>query len=63
MTPREREILKLVANGKSNWEVGEALHISSRTVKEHIKHLCRKLGAITRTQAVMIAVRDRIIQP
>jgi DNA-binding CsgD family transcriptional regulator len=63
LTPREREILKLVANGKSNWEVGEALHISSRTVKEHIKHLCRKLGAITRTQAVMIAVRDRIIQP
>ena len=63
LTPREREVLTLIANGKSTWEIGEALHVSSRTVKEHIKHLCRKLGAITRTQAVMIAVRDRIIQP
>ncbi len=63
LTPREREILTLVANGKSTWDIGEALHISSRTVKEHIKHLCPKLGAVTRTQAVMIAVRDKIIQP
>ena len=63
LTPREREILTWVANGKSTWEIGEALHISSRTVKEHIKHLCPKLGAVSRTQAVMIAVRDKIIQP
>jgi DNA-binding CsgD family transcriptional regulator len=63
LTSREREVLTLVANGKSTWEIGEALHISSRTVKEHMKHLCRKLGAVTRTQAVMIAVRDKIIQP
>ena len=63
LTPREREILTLVANGKSSWEVGEALQITGRTVKAHIKHLCRKLGAVTRTQAVMIAVRDKIIQP
>jgi LuxR family transcriptional regulator, quorum-sensing system regulator BjaR1 len=63
LTPREREILTLVANGKSTWEIGETLHISGRTVKEHIKHLCRRLGAVTRAQAVMIAVRDRIIQP
>ncbi len=63
LTPREREILTLVANGKSTWEIGEALYISSRTVKEHIKNLCKRLGAVTRTQAVMIAVRDKIIQP
>ena len=63
LTPREREILTWVAHGKSTWEIGEVLHISSRTVKEHIKHLCPKLGAVTRTQAVMIAVRDKIIQP
>ncbi|WP_244485803.1 response regulator transcription factor [Bradyrhizobium tropiciagri] len=55
--------MTLAANGKSTWEIGEKLHITSRTVKEHIKHLCRKLGAATRTQAVMIAVRDKIIQP
>ena len=63
LTPREREILTWVAHGKSTWEIGEVLHISSRTVKEHIKNLCRKLHAVTRTQAVMIAVRDKIIQP
>jgi DNA-binding CsgD family transcriptional regulator len=63
LTPREREILTWAANGKSSWEIGELLHISSRTVKEHIKNLCRKLDAVTRTQAVMIAVRDKIIQP
>jgi DNA-binding CsgD family transcriptional regulator len=55
--------LTWVANGKSSWEIGEQLHISCRTVKEHVKNLCRKLDAVTRTQAVMIAVRDKIIQP
>ena len=63
LTPREREVLTWVANGKSSWEIGELLHVSSRTVKEHVKNLCRKLDAVTRTQAVMIAVRDKIIQP
>jgi LuxR family quorum sensing-dependent transcriptional regulator len=63
LTPRELEILTLAANGKSSLEIGEILHISSRTVKAHVKHLCIKLGAVTRTQAVMIAVRDKIIQP
>jgi LuxR family quorum sensing-dependent transcriptional regulator len=63
LTPREREVLTLVANGKSSWEIGVVLHISSRTVKEHTKNICRKLGAVTRTQAVMIAVRDKLIQP
>jgi DNA-binding CsgD family transcriptional regulator len=62
LTPREREILTLAASGKSTSEIADVLHISGRTVKEHIKHLCRKLGAVTRTQAVMIAVRDKIIQ-
>jgi LuxR family quorum sensing-dependent transcriptional regulator len=63
LTPREREILILAANGKTSWEIGEVLHISSRTVKAHIKAACRKLDAVTRTQAVMIAIRDKIIQP
>jgi len=63
LTSREREVLILAANGKSSWEIGEVLHISGRTVKAHMKHVCRKLGAVTRTQAVMIAIRDKIIQP
>jgi LuxR family quorum sensing-dependent transcriptional regulator len=63
LTSREREVLTLAGHGKSSWEIGVVLHISSRTVKEHIKNICRKLDAATRTQAVMIAVRDKIIQP
>ncbi len=63
LTQRERQILILAANGKLSWEIGEALHITSRTVKAHMKHVCRKLGAVTRTQAVMVAIRDGIIQP
>jgi LuxR family transcriptional regulator, quorum-sensing system regulator BjaR1 len=63
LTPREREVLTLVALGKSTWEIGQILKISSRTVNEHITHSRRKLGAVNRAQAVMIGLRDRIIQP
>jgi LuxR family quorum sensing-dependent transcriptional regulator len=63
LTPRECEVLTLVASGKSGEQIGEALHISARTVVEHIKHCCRKLGAANRTHAVVIAIRDRLIQP
>jgi LuxR family quorum sensing-dependent transcriptional regulator len=63
LTPREREVLTWVALGKSDSDIGEILKISKRTVTEHVVHARRKLGAVNRTQAVMIAVRDRIIQP
>jgi DNA-binding CsgD family transcriptional regulator len=63
LTLREREVLTLAAQGRSSEQIAEQLHITDRTVKEHIKKCCRKLGAATRTQAVMIAMRDRIIQP
>jgi LuxR family quorum sensing-dependent transcriptional regulator len=63
LTPREREVLTWVALGKPAWEIGEILKISSRTVDEHITHARRKLGAVNRAQAVMIALRDQIIQP
>jgi LuxR family quorum sensing-dependent transcriptional regulator len=63
LTLREREVLTLAAQGGSNEQIAEQLKITTRTVKEHIKNCCRKLGAATRTQSVMIAMRDRIIQP
>lgn len=63
LTPREREALLLMGLGKSRDEIGEAMHISARTVAAHIEHSCVKLGATNSTQALMIAVRDRIIQP
>lgn len=61
LTPRECEVLTWIANGKSAWEIGEILKISKRTVHEHAQAAFHKLGAANRTQAVAIAVRDRII--
>ncbi|RXG85746.1 helix-turn-helix transcriptional regulator [Bradyrhizobium zhanjiangense] len=60
---RECEVLTLAAIGRSTDEIADALTITPRTVKAHVKSCCKKLGATTRTQAVMIAMRDRIISP
>jgi DNA-binding CsgD family transcriptional regulator len=61
LTSREIEVLTWVARGKSAWEIGEILQISKRTVDEHDKKATRKLGAVNRTQAAAVAVRERII--
>ncbi len=61
LTSREREVLTWAAQGKSAWEIGEILNIAKRTVDEHIQSTFRKLGAKNRTQAVAIALRDRLI--
>jgi DNA-binding CsgD family transcriptional regulator len=61
LTSREIEVLTWVARGKSAWEIGEILHITKRTVDEHVRAATRKLGAVNRTQAVALAIRDRII--
>lgn len=61
LTPREREILQLLADGMSNADVARKLYISQETVKSHVRHILAKLEADTRTQAVAIALRDAII--
>jgi LuxR family quorum sensing-dependent transcriptional regulator len=61
LSAREIEVLGWVAKGKSAWEVGEILHITKRTVDEHVRTAVQKLGALNRTHAVAIALRDRII--
>ncbi len=61
LTPREREILQLLADGLSNADVAERLFISQETVKSHVRHILTKLEADTRTHAVAIALRDAII--
>jgi DNA-binding CsgD family transcriptional regulator len=61
LTPREREVLWWAAQGKSAWEIGEILHIAKRTVDEHTQKATSKLGAVNRTQAVAIALRERLI--
>jgi len=62
LTPREVEVLKYLAEGNRNKDIGQRLFISEETVKVHIKHIMEKLGANDRTQAVAIAVRRGIIQ-
>ena len=55
ITPREHEILTLIAAGLSNREIAEKLFVSENTVKTHSSHLFEKLNARRRTQAVQIA--------
>jgi two-component system response regulator DesR len=52
LTDREREVLELMASGATNPEIGETLHLSRHTVKEHSSALYRKLGVRNRTEAV-----------
>jgi len=61
LTPRELEILELLAAGLSNREIGERLFVSENTVKTHCRRLFDKLGAGRRTQAVRIGREGRLI--
>ena len=61
LTQREREVLRHLADGLSNEEIGGRLHISPETVRTHIRKAMSKLEADTRTQAVAIALRQSII--
>jgi DNA-binding NarL/FixJ family response regulator len=57
LTPRETQVLRLVAMGLSNREIGDALSISVETVKEHVQNLLRKVEVSDRTQAAVWAIR------
>lgn len=61
LTPREREILALVAQGRSNGEIGAQLFISTKTVSVHVSNILAKLGASRRTEAAAIARRDGLV--
>jgi len=56
LTKREREVLRWVATGKSDWEIGEILGISEDTAFAHVRNSTRKLRAMTRTHAVALAL-------
>ena len=62
LSPRELEVLKAVAAGKSNKEIGVQLFISEGTVKTHVESLLEKLGAATRTSAVKAAARRGLVE-
>jgi DNA-binding NarL/FixJ family response regulator len=61
LTQREREVLRLLADGLANEEIGKRLHISPETVRTHVRKAMTKLEADTRTQAVATALRQSII--
>lgn len=62
LTNREYEILKAIAQGKSNRDIGDTMKISERTVKNHISHLFKKIKVEDRTQAAVFAIKNDIIR-
>ena len=62
LTNREREILKLIAEGKSNTAIGKALHISGQTAKVHRANLMKKLGIHKSTDLVKYAIKAGVIE-
>jgi len=62
LTPRELATLRLMADGKSNKEIANALGISDRTVKTHLGHLFEKLNVTSRTEAVKVATRRGLVR-
>lgn len=62
ISSREREILELIAKGKSNKEIGKMLEISDQTVKNHITSILKKLHVNDRTAAVVYAIREKWIK-
>lgn len=63
LTARERSVLVLVANGKSNQEIADELVISERTARTHVSNVLRKLELTSRTQAALVAVRQGLVPP
>jgi len=63
LSPREREVLELMAQGLTNRQIGQRLWISEPTVKTHVSHILSKLGQPDRTQAIVHAMRCGIVDP
>ena len=63
LTPREKEVLVLVAEGRSNKDIAAHLVISERTARTHVSHLLAKMGLSSRTQAALLAIKEGLVQP
>jgi DNA-binding CsgD family transcriptional regulator len=63
LSQREMDVLRLIVSGQTDKEIGGALSISPRTVSTHVTSILNKLGASTRTEAAMMAVRAGVLTP
>jgi two-component system nitrate/nitrite response regulator NarL len=62
LSPREQEILALIAEGASNKEAARRLHVAESTVKIHVQHILRKLGLASRVQAAVYATEQGLVR-
>jgi DNA-binding NarL/FixJ family response regulator len=63
LTPRETDVLRRLARGRSNAEIARELYLSEATVKTHVAHILAKLGLASRTQAAVLAYETRLVTP
>jgi len=63
LTPREREVLVLIAHGLTNGEIASSLNVSLETIKTHVKRIFTKIGVHDRAQAVIAAYEARLVAP
>lgn len=62
LTDRELEVLRYLATGRSNKDIGQALYISEATVKSHLTRLMQKLGVVSRTAAIAMGIKRGLVQ-
>ena len=61
LTPRQTEVLRLLKRGLSTGQIAQELHLSTETVRNHVRHLLRALGVHTRLEAVAVAQREHLV--
>jgi DNA-binding NarL/FixJ family response regulator len=62
LTPRQSQVLQLLADGTSTEQIASELHLSTETVRNHIRHVLKALGAHSRLEAVVLARRQGLIR-
>jgi DNA-binding NarL/FixJ family response regulator len=63
LTPRQREVVQLLTEGRSNKEIGVVLGITTKTAEKHREHILAKLHLHSMSELVRYAIRNRIIEP